>query len=115
MEFHETLKQWRLKRKLRQQDMADKLNIKRNTYSGYETGSRSPSIDIIRKIADILAVDINTLFGYQEERDPLIAELRYLAKLLDLNEIGLIIEAKQKGLSFVGILEDLRVLAKKYK
>lgn len=51
----------RLRKKLRQEDMAAALNIERQTYCNYENGRRTPSLDILIEIADILDVDLNAL------------------------------------------------------
>ena len=50
----ENLKQLRKFKKLTQQQVADKLGITRACYSGYEQGRRQPSMDILRKICEVL-------------------------------------------------------------
>ena len=50
-----------------QQEMADKLNISRSTYTYYETGKSEPGQEKLKRICDILDVDFNTLLGYSEE------------------------------------------------
>ncbi len=44
-----------------QQQVADMLNLNRTTYTKYETGASEPSIEIMKKIASILGVDVNAL------------------------------------------------------
>lgn len=44
-----------------QQQIADMLNINRTTYTKYELGTSEPSLEILKKIASLLRVDINTL------------------------------------------------------
>ena len=44
-----------------QQQIADRLNLNRSTYTKYETGVSEPSIEIMRKIAEIFSVDISVL------------------------------------------------------
>lgn len=53
--------------KFSQQEMADKLNISRSTYTYYETGKSEPGQEKLKKICDILNVDFNTLLGYKDE------------------------------------------------
>lgn len=48
---------------LKQKEMADKLNIPHNTYNGYETGKRSPSLGVAKEIADFLNVSLDYLLG----------------------------------------------------
>lgn len=44
-----------------QQQIADMLNINRTTYTKYELGTSEPSLEILKKIASLLNVDMNTL------------------------------------------------------
>lgn len=46
-----------------QQQIADLLNLNRTTYTKYETGVSEPSFDILKKIASIYGVDINSILG----------------------------------------------------
>jgi len=55
---------------LKQKEMADKLNIPANTYNGYETGKRSPSLEVTKEIADFLEVSVDYLLGRTDERKP---------------------------------------------
>ena len=41
-----------------QQNVADALNLNRTTYTKYETGASEPSIEILKKIADFLSIDV---------------------------------------------------------
>ena len=44
-----------------QQYVADALNLNRTTYTKYETGASEPSIEILKKIADIFDIDVASL------------------------------------------------------
>lgn len=56
------------KTKYSQFEMAKLIGISRSTYTYYETGKSEPGLVNLRKIAEILAVDFNTLFDYKEKR-----------------------------------------------
>ncbi|MBT2156552.1 helix-turn-helix domain-containing protein [Clostridioides difficile] len=43
--------------------MANKLSLPANTYNGYETGKRSPALDVVRHIADTLDISTDYLLG----------------------------------------------------
>ena len=58
MLFNKRLREMRMKRGFTQQNMADMLSVALRTYQCYETGSRSPSLELLVHIADIL--DIST-------------------------------------------------------
>ena len=52
----------RKKRGLTQEDVASELNIARTTYTGYENGSFSPSLEIALQIKDILKYRKDDIF-----------------------------------------------------
>lgn len=52
----------RKKKGLTQEEMADKLNIARTTYTGYENGKFSPSLEIALKIKEILKYKKDDIF-----------------------------------------------------
>lgn len=64
--FNERLRSSRKSRKLKLQQMADLLDISLRAYQHYEQGERSPSFDTLVKIADILDVSLDYLFGRDE-------------------------------------------------
>lgn len=55
---------------LMQKQMAEKLNLPPNTYNGYETGKRSPNLEVTKYIADELNVSVDYLLGRTDERNP---------------------------------------------
>lgn len=52
--FNKRLRKLRMQRKYTQQNMADMLDISLNAYQKYEQAERSPSLECLVKIADIL-------------------------------------------------------------
>ena len=47
----------------KQQELAEILGIKRNTYSDWENGKTEPSFENLLKLADLLEVSLDWLFG----------------------------------------------------
>jgi transcriptional regulator with XRE-family HTH domain len=115
MEFKDRLRQLRKERGLRQSDIAEKLNVKTNTYNGYETGNRTPSLDTVKEIAVILDVDFNCLLDTKKDTDALVSEYMDLINLLNIKEIEIIKDFKTRGISLVDVVADLKTLADKYK
>lgn len=52
----------RKRRKYTQQEMANKLNIARTTYTGYEKGTFSPSLEKVLEIKKILKTNNDDIF-----------------------------------------------------
>lgn len=61
--FHEYLAMLRKQRGYTQVQMAEKLEISRSTYTNYETGNRSPDLETLERISDILNCTMDELFG----------------------------------------------------
>lgn len=64
------LKTLRKERKLTQQELADKLGIKRATVSNYEIGRRMPHLSDLRRIAEFYGVGLD-YFGVAQTDDVL--------------------------------------------
>ncbi len=61
--FNKRLREMRMQHKFTQQNMADKLGISLNAYQKYEQAERSPSLDCLVTIADILNTSTDYLLG----------------------------------------------------
>ncbi|WP_350089779.1 helix-turn-helix transcriptional regulator [Imperialibacter sp.] len=61
--FGRKLRQLRKEKGFTQDDLADKLTLKRNTISNYETGSSYPEPAILDEIVKILGVSHDVLLG----------------------------------------------------
>lgn len=59
--FKKRLREARMSCGLTQQKMADKLKVSLNAYQKYEQAERSPSLDCLVSIADILNVSVDYL------------------------------------------------------
>lgn len=57
------LRELRMQNGLKQIDVADKLNLKQQTYSRYEKGEREPNVDLLMQMADLYKVPIDVLVG----------------------------------------------------
>ena len=61
--FTNRLVQLRKKRGLTQKDIADLVHVNRVTYTNWEKGKREPSFENLVKLADLLEVSLDSLFG----------------------------------------------------
>ena len=53
-----------------QQQIADYLNVKQNTYSQYEVGTLNYSVDTLMKLADFYHVSVDYLLGRTDVKKP---------------------------------------------
>ena len=56
--------------KLTQQQVAEYLNVKQNTYSQYEIGVLNYPIDVLCRLADLYQVSVDYLLGRTDEKKP---------------------------------------------
>lgn len=68
--FKDTLKQVRIKRKMTQKELANKLHTTDATISRWEKGIFEPDFQTVKKIADIFDVSIDELLGHTSFENP---------------------------------------------
>lgn len=61
--FGKRLREMRMKRGFTQQKIADALDVALRTYQHYEEGSRSPSLDLLVRMGDVLNISVDYLLG----------------------------------------------------
>lgn len=61
MAFPEKLKALRLKNKLTQEELGEKLYLSRTSISSYEIGKNEPNIEAIIAISDLFKISIDEL------------------------------------------------------
>ena len=61
--FGEKLKQLRKEQQLTQEQLADKIDVARTTYSSYEQGRREPDNETLTRIANFFGVTTDFLLG----------------------------------------------------
>lgn len=61
--FSERLKELRLKKGLTQTELGEKVGVKQNIFTNWENGKREPSFENLIKLADLLEVSLDWLFG----------------------------------------------------
>ena len=61
--FPQRLKELRLKKRLTQIELGEKVGVKQSTFTKWENGKREPNIETLLKLADSLEVSLDWLFG----------------------------------------------------
>ena len=77
MNFGDRIKNERLKRNLKQEEVARQFNVSVSTISHWESGSRYPDLEMLRKIADYYALSTDELLSREDyiripERTPVM-------------------------------------------
>ncbi|MGJ4063502.1 helix-turn-helix domain-containing protein [Limosilactobacillus mucosae] len=65
MSIAERIKEYRKQRHYTQKELATLINVKPTTVSGWELGRNTPSIEMLKKLADILNVSFDELAGVE--------------------------------------------------
>ena len=68
MKLKERMKELRKEKNLRQEDIADELDIAITTYCRYELGMRDPTIAVLVRMADYYDVTTDYLLGRSDDR-----------------------------------------------
>ena len=66
----ETIRNLRIDAGLTQQQIAEYLHIKQNTYSQYEIGVLNYPIEVLMKLADLYGVSVDYLLGRTAVKTP---------------------------------------------
>ena len=64
--FAQRLRELRIQAGYSQQETANKLNIKQQSYSQYELGTGEPSLSVLRDIALVFNVSVDFLLGLSD-------------------------------------------------
>lgn len=74
-DFSDILKELRKEKGMNQEELAEELNLTRQTISNYERKERVPNKETFEKIADYFNVDMNYLYGKSSVRNAYEASL----------------------------------------
>ncbi|WP_130869704.1 helix-turn-helix domain-containing protein [Intestinimonas massiliensis (ex Afouda et al. 2020)] len=67
---YERIRNLRVDRDLTQQEVADVLHIKQNTYSQYETGTLNYPLEVVVTLARFYGTSVDYLLGLTDEMTP---------------------------------------------
>lgn len=68
--FHVNLREARKSSGMTQKEVAEKIGVARSTYALYETGERSPDVEVVKKLATVLNVSGDYLIGNEVRKYP---------------------------------------------
>ncbi|MBR4003968.1 MAG: helix-turn-helix transcriptional regulator [Clostridia bacterium] len=85
------LKELRKKANLTQKEVAEKIGVQPMTYNYYENGKNEPSIEMLKKIAKVFDVSIDTLLNYKSNNFDLgqttQLQKEIIKKIINSNEL----------------------------
>ena len=70
----EKLKSLRIKYGLSQKQVADKVEVSPSIVSGYETGERTPSTDVLLSLSYLFNCSVDYLLGKQTSAPPIVLD-----------------------------------------
>lgn len=111
--FKENLISLRKMKGLSQEELAEKMDISRQTLSKYETGESLPDIEKCKQLADIFEVSMDDLVNY-ESRDTGLAvppKGKHIFGMVKVGERGqIVIPAKARKVFQINPGDDLIIL-----
>lgn len=78
MKLGEKIKQLRKSKGISQEDLASMLKINRNYLSRIETGKSEPTSSVLKNIAQIFSIDLNSLLDISEDGNKNTDKIRYI-------------------------------------
>lgn len=112
------IKEERKKKNMTQKELGEKIGVKHNTISSYESGVNAPEQNAIFKIARSLGVKVDDLFPLPEDEESVTSDLLERAlqmteRSLDLNHVEFLKQLIEKTLTKEGeerekFLESIR-------
>jgi len=78
MKLGEKIKQLRKNKSISQEDLASMLKINRNYLSRIETGKSEPTSSILKNVAEIFNIDLNSLLDIEDEESKNTEKTKYI-------------------------------------
>lgn len=104
MNLNENIRNFRNFRRIKQQELADKLGKSKSVISNWERGENSPDLESIEKMCKIFKVTPNELFGWEvnPEYKRYIQDLeKYQSEIESLRKEALFIEKRIEELELL--------------
>lgn len=97
VEFGERLRQLRKEKKLTQKQLASLIGVRDSVISFYELGDRTPSSDVVKKLAVALHVSSDYLLGIEKHESIDLSGLSEEDKLLVRNLVDNLRDRSKKA------------------
>lgn len=115
MELKDIIYQKRKEKNMTQEELAEKLNVARQTVSKWETGETVPDVDSLKKLAILLEFSIDEVLGTQVEDNDDKIEWLIIGVFIIGTALGLIFDNLILGSAFALIGLGLWFIIKVFK
>ncbi|MCG3083880.1 helix-turn-helix domain-containing protein [Anoxybacillus sp. LAT_35] len=100
------LSELRKKRQWSLQYIADRLNIAKSTYAGYESGYRQPSLEAVKELALLFETTTDYLLGVTNEEQPTV-ELTHPTAYITVDGKRVTEDEMMQLIAFIRVKRDL--------
>lgn len=112
MTLGEKILSLRTARDMSQDDLAEKLEVSRQSVSKWETGQSTPDLDKIIRLADLFGVNVDELVREEERPQPpeppqpqvVYVEREKKQELSPVQKLGMIMEVSGAALAVIGLM-----------
>ena len=112
MTLGEKILSLRTARGMSQDDLAEKLEVSRQSVSKWETGQSTPALDKIIRLADLFGVNVDELVREEERPQPpeppqpqvIYVEREQKQALSPVQKLGIIMEVSGAALAVIGLM-----------
>lgn len=111
--FSENLKEFRKRKRLTQEEIAQRIGVIRATYWAYEKGTIMPPYDKLEQLADIFGTSIDELMGRSVEDTDISEDLaRLMRKLEKENQLydGRLLDGRSRKLLMASLENSVKLL-----
>lgn len=115
MELNNIIFEKRKEKGLSQEQLANELNIARQTISKWETGETLPDVENLRKLAILLEFSIDEVLGIEVEKEDDSSEWFIIAGFVIGNSLGLIINKPILGFAFAMVAFGTGIIINKLR
>jgi len=110
MLFGDKLKELRTRHGISQKDLSKKINISERVIGYWETNDRFPKDDEVwKRLSEYFGVSIDYLLGNEETKIIKGEELPENLRELGIEDIGIVCDAKQNGLTTKDIKDAIEI------
>ncbi|MBR1377147.1 MAG: helix-turn-helix transcriptional regulator [Bacilli bacterium] len=103
MVLGDRIKQRRLELNMTQQELGDKIAVSKVAICSYEKNTRTPKLDTLSKIAEVLNLEVGYLLGQDVN---IVSEENNLSMKLPKEDLKLLSELKKNKKLYLALIND---------